>query len=258
MVLELVALSRILWTVPPNSSSWAVVMGTTARSSWLPNPWLPAGASTPITWNGICLTSTMSPTPAPRFAAVVEPSTITCVRVATSCALRNVPLLMVRVLVTSHPSVLPKTVELQFADPITSDARPCETGATASMSGALCRSCSPWTSAMVSVLALPAPPNTPAETVLPAEIVRRFVPSDVIRAVTLSDEAWPMPTVAITAATPNKMPSVVSTDRRRCPSRLRSPVSMVLSRLTRRPVRRAGRLACAPCASRRARPQDRA
>ena len=115
----------------------------------------------------------------------------------------------------SQPAVLPETVVLQLLDALTSDARPWETGATASMSGALCRSCSPVTSAMVSVLALPPPPNTPLETLLPGEMVSRFVPSEVMRAVTLSDEAWPMPTVAMTAATPNRMPSVVSTERRR-------------------------------------------
>ena len=51
MVLALVALRRILWTLPapPNSESCAVVIGTTARSSWLPKPWLPDCASTPIT-----------------------------------------------------------------------------------------------------------------------------------------------------------------------------------------------------------------
>src|SRR5258708_56523 len=179
MVLALVALSRIRCTPPPKSSSCAVVNGTTARSSWLPNPWLPAGASTPITWNGICLTSTMSPTPAPRFAAVVAPSTITWVRVATSLALKNVPLPSVRVLVTSHPSVLPETVVLQFVDPSTRVARPCETGATAAMSGALCWSCRPSTSDMLSVSALPAPPNTPAETALPAGIAGRCGQSEV-------------------------------------------------------------------------------
>jgi hypothetical protein len=83
------------------------------------------------------------------------------------------------------------------------------------MSGAFCLSCNPVTSAIVSEFPLPDPPKTPPEKVLPGEIVKRFVPSDVIRAVTLSDDAWPIPTVEITAATPNRMPSVVSTERRR-------------------------------------------
>ena len=41
----------------------------------------------------------------------------------------------------------------------------------------------------------------------------------------------PTATIEITAATPKRIPSVVRTDRRRCPSRLRNPDSIVCARL---------------------------
>jgi hypothetical protein len=42
---------------------------------------------------------------------------------------------------------------------------------------------------MVSEFPLPDPPKTPPEKVLPGETVNRLVPSEVIRAATLSEDA---------------------------------------------------------------------
>ncbi len=142
-----------------------------------------------MTWKGICLTVIRSPTPAPRLEAVVAPSTITWALVLTSALVMKVPLLIERALAISQSGVLPERVVLQLLDVLTSETRPCETGATAEISGAFWRSDSPATSRMVREFALAPPPNTPPKTVLPGDTVSRLVPSDVMRAVTLSEEA---------------------------------------------------------------------
>src|SRR6476646_5055866 len=112
------------------------------------------------------------------------------------------PLPTVRELATSQSGVLPETVVLQLLDALTRETRPWETGATAAMSGAFWRSISPSTSFIVNVLALPPPPNTPPVKLLPGAIVSRLVPREEMRAVTLSEDACPIPTVEMTAATP--------------------------------------------------------
>src|SRR5581483_9179873 len=139
----------------------------------------------------------------------------------------NDPLDMDRPFAASHASVVPLMVVLQFCAPSINVARDCTTGATADTSGQLSLLANPRASVIVNVLALAAPPDTPPDDVLPGEIVRRFVPSDAIRAFTESAEAWPMPTVQMTAAMPYRMPSVVRTERSRWPVSPRRPVATV-------------------------------
>jgi hypothetical protein len=228
------------------STSCAALMGTTPRSSPFWKPWPPVEASTPTTMNGTLPTVTASPTCTRRFCATVLPRTIFCARVATSSVVKKRPLPTPRALVISQSGLLPCTWVLQFDDVLTMVSRACTTGATAWMSGALSRLDRPATSLMVRVLAVPPPPKTPPDTVLPGVTVSRLVPSAEMRAVTASEDALPMPTVQITAATPKRMPRVVRMERSRCPRMPRNPVSKVRSRFTRPRCRRGGRRSCAP------------
>ena len=215
---EPVALSRIRWTLfglPPVSTSWAAVIGTTARSSPFWKPWPPTVLRMPTTVNGTLPTVTESPTETPRSVAVVLPRTIFCAWSVTSEALKKAPASMLRALATSHAGVLPLTVVLQLEELLTIVSRAWTTGATAWMSGALALSASPVASLMVSVLALPAPPKMPPALVLPGVMVSRLVPRAAIWELTWSDDAWPMPTVQMTAATPKRMPRVVRIERSR-------------------------------------------
>src|SRR2546428_14110376 len=100
----------------------------------------------------------------------------------------KVPLLIERALAISQSGVLPERVVLQLLDVLTSDTRPCETGATAAISGAFWRPASPATSRMLREFALAPPPNTPPKTVRPGLTASRLAPSDLMRAATLSEE----------------------------------------------------------------------
>src|SRR3990172_9538481 len=68
-------------------------------------------------------------------------------------------------------------------------------------------------SPMVSVGADPEPDRSPPEVVLPGRTRRRFDPTMEIWAAMRSFAPVPIATIAITAATPMTMPSIVRIDR---------------------------------------------
>ena len=68
-------------------------------------------------------------------------------------------------------------------------------------------------SAMVSVGVLPKPDRRPPDVVLPGRTRRRLDPTEAIWAEIRSLAPAPIATMAITAATPMIIPSIVSTDR---------------------------------------------
>ena len=68
-------------------------------------------------------------------------------------------------------------------------------------------------SSVVSEVAEPAAPRTPAVVVDPGVIVSRFVPRPARRDVTPEEAPWPTATRAMTEATPMMTPSIVSAAR---------------------------------------------
>ena len=200
-------------------------------------PWPPTTLRVPITWKGTCWTATTWPIGLwlPKsFWAVVAPRTATWAWAETSASVKKVPLVTVRLFATSQPGVEPETAAVQFCAPATIGAIRCTTGATAMTSGATEWSSRASASLTVRVLAAPRPARTPpAPVVLPGTTVIRLVPSAVIRPVTYCRAPRPMPTVRMTAATPMRIPSAVSSERNRCPLTERKPVATVWKKLIR-------------------------
>src|ERR1700736_4985847 len=196
-------------------SCW-VVIGMITWSSWLLKPDPPDDCRTPTTVNGVEARVTIDPVDAPNVDAVVEPSTATSACLVTLPAVKKLPLASVLLLAASQASLLPTTVVVVLREPLTTVAELWFAGATALISGASNLFDSPLTSFIVSVATDPWPPRTPPERLLPPLIVSSLVPSEAIRLFTVSLDAWPIPTVEMTAATPKRMPRVVRTDRKRC------------------------------------------
>ena len=165
---------------------------------------------------------------------MVAPRTATWAWAETSASVKKLPLVTVRLFATSQPGVEPETAAVQFCAPATIGAIRCTTGATAMTSGATEWSSRASASLTVRVLAAPRPARTPpAPVVLPGTTVIRLVPSAVIRPVTYCRAPRPIPTVRMTAATPMRIPSAVSSERNRCPLTERKPVATVWKKLIR-------------------------
>ena len=109
-----------------------------------------------------------------------------------------------------------------------------DAGATVWTSGAAARRCSASASRTVSVDAEPKPPRTPVDDVeLPGETTRTFVPSALIWSWTSARAPSPSPTVSTTAVMPIRIPSIVSSERRRWLRTASAAVRNVSRQLTR-------------------------
>ena len=108
-------------------------------------------------------------------------------------------------------------------------------GATASMAGHCCSICSP--SVGVSVGRLPEPKLTPLLAAAPGKMIRLLAPMLAIVFWMAVFEPWPMPVMAMTAATPMITPSAVSAERilfrRKAPKAVRQVGGRSEGRLSR-------------------------
>src|SRR5438105_2622867 len=98
-------------------------------------------------------------------------------------------------------------------------------------------------SSCVRLARVPAPARTPPLWLEPGSIVSTSVPSPWKRAVTWALAPWPRPTMAITAATPMMIPSVVSTLRPLlAPIASSADGTLCAKRLPPRPAGKGGRI----------------
>ena len=105
----------------------------------------------------------------------------------------------------------PKILVPQLVPPNTTCAPPRKVGA-ATWTGAISFSMA-LESSSLRAADWPLPKRTPPWVTLPGRITRRLAPSDLIRPTTSSRAPPPIETVAMTAATPMTMPSMVRMER---------------------------------------------
>ena len=111
---------------------------------------------------------------------------------------------------------MPTTVDVQVVEADCNDPDNDDVGATAATSGAIAGSASIAASAVVRVEAeLPAPRKLLEVFEELGVTTIRFEPSELIWDVIDACAPWPRPTVSMTAAMPIRMPSMVSSERRR-------------------------------------------
>ena len=184
-------------------------------SSWsCPHGLWPLAASTPTTRNGRFRTRIIWPTgsiPGKSWLATVCPMTATRAAVVTSASVKKAPEATARLRISGKLVPTPSARVVQFWLPYTRVTPAVTLGVAPATAGASRRiAC---TSSGVRVVVVPAPPRTPPVFWLPACTTSILVPMLAICSATWCWAPCPRLTIAITAATPITIPSIVRIDR---------------------------------------------
>src|SRR5215813_3494017 len=139
--------------------------------------------------------------------------TITRAAVRTSASVKNEPVATGHLRMSGYCSLTPVTPVFQFMLPATSCERAFTFGVTIETLGTSRLIASRSSTVNVLVPVSPVPLRTPPTFWAPALRKSRLVPMLSICACTEAEAPWPMLTIAITAATPMIIPSIVNAAR---------------------------------------------
>src|ERR1051325_8751606 len=212
-----------------------VVYGANATSSWSrPCASCPFFCITPTTRNGRFITRMSWPigsVPGNRLSASVCPITMVRAAVRTSASVKNEPVATGHLRMSGYCSLTPVTLVFQFMLPATSCERAFTFGVTIETLGTSRLIASRSSTVSVFVPVSPVPLRTPPTFCAPALTNSRFVPILSICACTDADAPWPILTIAITAATPMMMPSIVNAARILFLTSARKATRMIISKV---------------------------